>query len=136
MDSSGGHREAPTFECDGGCVERLSGRHLSVRPLGDGVVPVRRRLHAHFRHSRERECGKRHDHISNGNVVETRSHEIRGDAQKPGARDIRANPCPARQDGQADRANSITPTISMNVPVDTGRNREAKGLRYRRRLIR
>jgi hypothetical protein len=58
--------------------------------------------HAHLRQTSECECGKHH-HVTNRDVVAASRHEVRGNAEQPCTRDIRAEPRPASQDGDSDR---------------------------------
>src|SRR2546426_3382254 len=83
----------------------------------------------HLSEARQGECGKCHDDVSHSDVVEAGQHEVRGD---PSSHALATYP-PARVQPvriATPTANSTTPTMPMNVAVDTGRNPAATGLTY------
>src|ERR671910_3849574 len=81
---------------------RALGRHLA-RPLRDAVERVCRGRLAHFGQARKSECREGHDDVTDCNVIEACSNQVRGDAEQPTARDVGAQSRPAGQDRYAYR---------------------------------
>ena len=98
----------------------LSRCHPSLRLFDDMVVFECCRFPTHFGQPGERECGQSHDDIAYRNVIEVGGDQVRRYAEEPRTRDVRPEPCPAARIATP-TANSMTPTIPMNVLIETGR---------------